>query len=142
MKKAKNGDNVKVHYHGKLTDGSTFDSSKGREPLEFTVGAGMMIKGFDKGVLDMEVGEVKTINIPAHEAYGEKDETAIINFPKSNVPDDMKLEPGMQLQLRDQNGHPINVVVESIGDDFIVLDANHPLAGKELIFEIEMVEIN
>lgn len=138
---AKQGDVVRVHYTGKLTDGTQFDSSVGREPLEFTVGAGQMIKGFDSGVVGMNVGEKKTMNIPAHEAYGERDDQAIIEFPASNVPEDMKLEPGMQLTLRNQYGQPVPVVVMEVRADVIVMDANHMLAGKELVFEVELVEI-
>jgi peptidylprolyl isomerase len=142
MSKAKKGDNVKVHYKGRLTNGEQFDSSEGREPLAFTVGAGQMIKGFDDAIPGMEVGEKKTINIPAKDAYGEKNADAIIEFPKSNIPEDMKLEPGMKLQLQNQAGQPIPVVVSEVKDDVVVLDANHELAGKELVFDIELVRID
>jgi peptidylprolyl isomerase len=142
MSKAKKGDNVKVHYKGRLTNGEQFDSSEGRDPLAFTVGAGQMIKGFDDAIPGMEVGEKKTINIPAKDAYGEKNSDAIIEFPKSNIPEDMKLEPGMKLQLQNQAGQPIPVVVSEVKDDVVVLDANHELAGKELVFDIELVDID
>jgi peptidylprolyl isomerase len=138
---AKQGDVVRVHYTGTLLDGSTFDSSVGREPLEFTVGAGQMIKGFDAGVQGMTVGEKKTIQIPPHEAYGERDDEAIIEFPSNQIPADMKLEAGMQLTLRNQYGQPVPVVVMEVKEDIVLLDANHMLAGKELIFEVELVEI-
>jgi peptidylprolyl isomerase len=138
---AKQGDVVRVHYTGRLTDGTQFDSSEGREPLEFTVGAGQMIKGFDDGVVGMNVGDKKTLNIPAHEAYGERDDQAIIEFPASNIPADMKLEPGMQLTLRNQYGQPVPVVVLEVKTDVVVMDANHMLAGKELVFDVELVEI-
>ena len=141
MTKAKNGDNVKVHYKGKLTTGEQFDSSEGREPLAFTVGAGQMIKGFDEAIPGMSVGEKKIINIAPESAYGAKNEEAIVEFPKSNIPADMKLEPGMKLQLTNQDGQPIPVTVTEVKDDVVVLDANHELAGKELIFDIELVEI-
>ncbi len=141
MAQVKSGDTVKVHYTGKLTNGEQFDSSAGREPLEFTVGSGQMIKGFDAAMPGMTVGEKKTINIPALDAYGEKDPAAIIEFPKQNVPEDMKLEVGMQLTLSNQQGQPFPVVVAGIKDDVIVLDANHFLAGEELVFDIELVEI-
>ena len=141
MEKAKAGDVVRVHYTGKLTNGEQFDSSTGREPLEFTVGAGQMIKGFDAAMPGMEVGEKKTINIVAADAYGEKDDQAIIEFPKENIPADMKLEIGLQLQLRNEAGQPFPVAVSEIKDDVVVLDANHHLAGKELVFDIELVEI-
>jgi FKBP-type peptidyl-prolyl cis-trans isomerase 2 len=141
MEQVKDGDVVRVHYTGKLTNGKQFDSSKGREPLEFTVGAGQMIKGFDDAMPGMTVSEKKTINILPEDAYGQKDEQAIIEFPKKNIPKDMKLEVGMQLQLRNENGQPFPVTVAEIKDDVIVLDTNHSLAGKELIFDIELIEI-
>jgi len=141
MAEAKNGDVVKVHYTGKLTNGEQFDSSKGRDPLEFTVGAGQMIKGFDAAMPGMKVGEKKTINILPEDAYGEKDDQALIEFPKENIPKDMKLDVGMQLQLRNEAGQPFPVTVAEIKDDVLVLDANHSLAGKELVFDIELVEI-
>ncbi len=142
MAQVKSGDKVKVHYTGKLTSGEQFDSSAGREPLEFTVGGGQMIKGFDAAMPGMSVGEKKTINIPAAEAYGEKDPNAVIQFPMENVPADMKLEKGMQLTLSDPNGNPFPVVVADIKEDVVVLDANHFLAGEELVFDIELVEIS
>jgi len=141
MAEVKNGDVVKVHYTGKLTNGEQFDSSEGREPLEFTVGAGQMIKGFDDAMPGMSVGEKKTINILPGDAYGEKDEQDMIEFPKENIPKDMKLDVGMQLQLRNENGQPFPVTVAEIKDVVVVLDANHSLAGKELVFDIELVEI-
>jgi len=141
MQQVKNGDVVKVHYTGKLTNGEQFDSSTGREPLEFTVGAGQMIKGFDDAMPGMSVGEKKTVNISPENAYGEKSEEAVIEFPRENVPSDMPLEVGMQLELRSESGQPIPVTIEDIREDVIVLDANHSLAGKELVFDIELVEI-
>ncbi len=138
---AKEGDVVRVHYTGRLTDGTQFDSSVGREPLEFTVGAGQMIKGFDLGVQGMAVGEKKTIEIAPKDAYGERDDEAIIEFPASNIPEDMTLEPGMQLTLRNQFGQPIPVVVLEVKEEIIIMDANHMLAGKDLVFEVELVEI-
>lgn len=141
MAQVKSGDTVKVHYTGKLVNGEQFDSSVGREPLEFTVGAGMMIPGVDAALPGMSIGDKKTVNIPAAEGYGEKDPNAVIPFPKENVPADMKLEPGMQLTLTNQEGQPFPVVVTEIQDDVIILDANHFLAGQELVFDIELVEI-
>jgi peptidylprolyl isomerase len=141
MQEVKNGDKVRVHYTGKLTNGTEFDSSVNREPLEFTVGAGQMIKGFDAAMPGMTVGEKKTINIPAADAYGEKSDDAIIEFPKENVPPDMKLEAGMSLTLTNQQGQPVPVIVVDVKDDVIILDANHFLAGEELVFDIELVEI-
>ena len=141
MEHVKEGDVVRVHYTGKLTTGEEFDSSVGREPLEFTVGAGMMIKGFDDAMPGMAIGEKKTISISPDEAYGEKSEDAIIEFPKENVPADMKIEQGMSFELSNQDGSRFPVVVVDVKDDVIVLDANHTLAGKELVFDIELVEI-
>ena len=141
MQEAKNGNQVKVHYHGRLNDGTTFDSSEGRSPLQFEVGAGQVIKGFDDGVLGMKEGEKKTIHIPVHEAYGEKSEDMIIEFPLEQFPADMKPEIGMQLNLRGQDGRSFPVVISDVKKDLVVLDGNHPLAGKDLIFDIEMVEI-
>lgn len=142
MKQVKEGDVVKVHYTGKLVNGEQFDSSVGREPLEFTVGAGQMIKGFDDAMPGMNLGEKKTINIAPEDAYGPRSEEAIIEFPKENIPADMKLEPGMPLTLSNQDGQPVPVIVIEVKDDIIVLDANHFLAGQELIFDIELVEIS
>lgn len=141
MAQVKHGDVVKVHYTGKLTNGEQFDSSNGREPLEFTVGAGQMIKGFDDAMPGMSVGEKKTINILPENAYGLKDEQSVIEFPISNIPAEMKLDVGMQLQLRNEAGQPFPVTVAEIKDDVIILDANHSLAGKELVFDIELIEI-
>ena len=141
MQQAKSGDVVKVHYTGKLTSGEQFDSSVGREPLEFTVGAGQMIKGFDLALPGMAIGEKKTINIAPVDGYGERSEEAIIPFPKENVPADMKLEPGMTLTLSNQMGQPVPVIVVEVQEAVIILDANHFLAGQELIFDIELVEI-
>lgn len=141
MQQAKTGDLVRVHYTGKLTDGSIFDSSEGREPLEFTVGAGQMIQGFDAGVMGMAIGDKKTIQIAPKDGYGERSEENVIQFPSENVPPDMKLEIGMQLTLQNQYGQPVNVVVIELREDVILLDANHFLAGKDLVFEVELVEI-
>lgn len=141
MQQVKAGDVVKVHYTGKLTSGEQFDSSAGREPLEFTVGAGQMIKGFDAAMPGMTIGEKKTINIAPEDGYGHRSEDAIIPFPKENVPPDMQLQPGMTLTLSNQMGQPIPVVVVEVREDVVVLDANHFLAGQELIFDIELVEI-
>lgn len=141
MQSAKQGDMVSVHYTGTLTNGTTFDSSIGREPLSFTVGAGQMIKGFDDALPGMNVGDKKTITIAPEEAYGPRSEEAMIQFPIANVPADMKLEVGMQLQLSDQSGRPFPVKVVELQADVVVLDANHFLAGETLIFDIELVSI-
>ncbi len=141
MQKVSIGDKVKVHYHGKLRNGETFDSSEGREPLEFTVGSGEVIKGFDSGVTGMAVGDKKTVEINVSDAYGEIDEDRIIEFPKSQFPDDMKPEAGMQLMMNDGQGQSFPVVIAEVKEDTVLLDANHPLAGEELIFDLELIAI-
>lgn len=141
MQTVKNGDTVRVHYHGRLTNGATFDSSDGRDPLEFQVGAGMVIKGFDNGVLEMQVGDKKTLQIPVDQAYGPKNEELVMDFPKANIPADLNPEVGMELQMSNAQGQVFPVKVAAIGVEFITLDANHPLAGEELVFDIELVEI-
>ena len=141
MDQVKTGDKVKVHYHGKLTSGETFDSSEGREPLEFEVGSGMVIKGFDDGVTGMSVGEKKTINIPFNEAYGPRNPEMVIEMPKDRFPKDMELEPGMPLMMSDGQGQQFQVTIAQIKDTAVMLDANHPLAGKDLVFDLELVEI-
>jgi len=141
MQKVKSGDKVKVHYHGRLTNGQTFDKSEGREPLEFEVGSGMVIKGFDDGVAGMSVGDKKTISIPFNEAYGPKNPDMIIDMPKDRFPKDIELEIGLPLAMSDGQGQQFEVIVTQLKDDFVVLDANHPLAGQDLIFDLELVEI-
>lgn len=141
MQKVKSGDKVKVHYHGKLTSGETFDSSSGREPLEFEVGSGMVIKGFDEGVTGMGVGEKRTINISYNDAYGPRNAEMVIDMPKDRFPKDMQLEIGMPLMMSDGSGQNFEVVVVQIKEISVVLDANHPLAGQDLVFDIELVEI-
>jgi peptidylprolyl isomerase len=141
MASVKSGDKVKVHYHGTLVNGETFDSSSGREPLEFEVGSGMVIKGFDDGVTGMSVGDKKTIHIPFEQAYGPSNPDMIIDMPKERFPADMQIEIGMPLMMSDQQGHQMQVTITEIKETSIVLDANHPLAGKDLIFDLELVEI-
>ncbi len=141
MAQVKSGDKIKVHYHGKLTSGETFDSSAGRDPLEFEVGSGMVIKGFDEGVTGMTVGEKKTINIPFNEAYGPRNPEMVIEMPKDRFPQDMELEIGMPLMMSDQEGHQFQVTIVEIKEAVVMLDANHPLAGQDLVFDLELVEI-
>jgi len=141
MQQAQNGDKVRVHYHGTLRSGETFDSSNGREPLEFTVGSGQVIKGFDDGVKGMTVGEKKTVEIPVQDAYGAKEDERMLEFPKDQLPPDLTPEEGMQLMMSDGQGQQLPVTITEVRESTIVLDANHPLAGQDLIFDIELVEI-
>ncbi|MBA3827393.1 MAG: peptidylprolyl isomerase [Taibaiella sp.] len=141
MQQVKNGDTVSVHYHGKLNDGSTFDSSEGREPLEFTVGSGQVIKGFDDAVIDMKPGDKKTVNIPVDQAYGQPNDDMVMEYPITDFPADMKPEVGMELQMSDNDGNVFPVVITDVLEDSVVLDANHPLAGEDLIFDIELVSV-
>ncbi len=138
----KNGDTIQIHYKGRLADGTVFDSSEGREPLEFEVGAGRVIPGFDEGVKDMTIGEKKTIHIPAAEAYGDKQEHLVMEFPKDQFPPDLKPEVGMQLSMSSNTGQVIPVVITEVREDSVLLDANHQLAGHDLIFDLELMEIN
>ena len=141
MQQVQNGDKVRVHYHGKLRSGETFDSSEGREPLEFTVGSGQVIPGFDEGVRGMQPGEKKTIEIPVDQAYGQKSQEMIIEFPSNQFPPDMKPEVGMQLMMNNGQGQQFPVTIAEVRDETVLLDANHPLAGQDLIFDLELVEI-
>lgn len=141
MAQVRSGDTVRVHYHGKLTDGSTFDTSEGRDPLEFTVGSGQVIKGFDDALIDMNVGDKKTVNIPVDNAYGQRSNEMMMEYPLSEFPADMKPEVGMELHMSDNMGNVFPVVIAEVKADSVVLDANHPLAGEDLVFEIELVSI-
>jgi FKBP-type peptidyl-prolyl cis-trans isomerase 2 len=141
MQQVKKGDKVNVHYHGKLTDGSTFDSSEGREPLQFTVGAGQVIKGFDEALLDMAPGDKKTVLILVADAYGERNDDMVMEYPISEFPADMKPEVGMELQMGDNAGNVFPVVITEVNDETVMLDANHPLAGQDLTFDLELVSI-
>lgn len=130
-----------MHYTGKLPDGNVFDSSVNREPLEFTIGSGNMIPGFEQAVEGMNIGEKKTAEIPSEQAYGEKREDMVISVPRENVPGDIQPEVGQQLAVQQQEGQQVPVTVTEVTDEKVVLDANHPLAGKDLVFEIELVEV-
>ncbi|GAA4414182.1 peptidylprolyl isomerase [Nibrella viscosa] len=142
MAQAKAGDTVQVHYTGTLTDGTVFDSSKGREPLEFTLGSGQVIKGFDEGISGMEIGETRTVEIPVEEAYGPAHEEMIFTLERSEIPDDIPLEIGMTLNMHeDGNPQPVPVIVRDLTDESVTLDANHPLAGQDLVFEVQLVDI-
>ena len=142
MAQAKAGDKISVHYTGKLTDGTLFDSSAEREPLEFEIGSGMVIKGFDEGVTGMTVGEKKTVHIPAAEAYGDMNPEHMAVFNKAEIPSDIPYKVGMQLNMhQDGSGQVMPVTVVEVTDMTITLDANHPLAGKDLIFDLELISI-
>ncbi len=134
------GDIVSLHYKGTLNDGTIFDSSEGREPLEFEVGSGMVIKGFDDGVMGMAIGEKKDIHIGVEEAYGPANEEMIFKFDKAGIPNDVPLELGGTLNMHDGQ-QAIPVVIREIAEDFVLMDANHPLAGQELNFALELVSI-
>lgn len=141
MQQVQKGDNVSVHYHGRLIDGSTFDSSEGREPLQFTAGSGQVIPGFDEAVLGMLIGDKKTVHIPVDSAYGQRNEDMVMPYPKSDFPEDMQPIVGMQLQMGDNAGNVFPVTIVEVTEDSVLLDANHELAGHDLIFEIELVTI-
>lgn len=141
MSQVKLNDTVRVHYTGKLENGQIFDSSLQREPLEFTMGQGQLIPGFEQGVLDMKVNEKKTIQIPHSEAYGEVKEELFHEVEKDKLPKELKLEVGMGLISKAPDGSERQLVLHEIKEDTIVVDANHPLAGKDLTFEVELVEI-
>ena len=142
MQKVENGHLVKVHYTGKLTTGEVFDSSIGREPLEFTMGAGQMIPGFEAGILGMAVGEQKSIDVPYALGYGEASAEMILEVPKNQLPFGMPIEIGTQLAINLADGGQIPAVMTSVNDETVIIDANHPLAGKDLIFEVQLVAIN
>jgi peptidylprolyl isomerase len=138
---AKKGDKVHIHYTGRLTDGSVFDSSEGRAPLQFTVGSGQVIAGFDKAVTGMNEGETQTVNIPADQAYGDFRPELVFEVPRDQFPQDIAPEIGQRLQM--QNGSQVAmVIVSEVGEDVVKLNANHPLAGKELIFDLQLVRID
>ena len=141
MAQVKKGDSVKVHYHGTLSDGTIFDSSTGLEPLEFEVGSGMVIAGFDEGVTGMFIGEKRSVNIPADQAYGQVQDEMIMEFPKTQFPSDMIPEIGLQLSMSNNEGQQFPVTIIEVKEEFVVLDANHPLAGKDLTFDLELIDV-
>ncbi len=141
MSKVKENDTVRVHYTGKLVTGEVFDSSLEREPLEVTLGEGSLIPGFEKGLIDMVVEEKKTITIPKEEAYGEIRKELFQELGKDQLPDDIKPEVGMGLVARGEDGRERQLRVAEVRDTTIVIDANHPLAGQDLVFDLELVEI-
>jgi len=141
MSQVKENNTVKVNYTGKLSDGQVFDSSEGKEPLEFTLGKGQLIPGFEKGLIDMKVKEKKTITIAKDEAYGEINKDLIQEVKKTELPQDMTPEVGMGLVSKTPDGQEMNLLVIEVKEESIIIDGNHPLAGKDLIFDLEVVEI-
>ncbi|MEX0608250.1 MAG: peptidylprolyl isomerase [Balneolaceae bacterium] len=141
MATVQKGNIVKVHYTGRLSDGSIFDSSVTRDPLQVTLGEGQLIPGFEDALIGMNVGDKTTTEIPAAEAYGDRRDDLEVNIEKSQLPEDIDPEVGMQLQLNQPNGQPVPVQITKVEDENIVIDANHPLAGKDLSFDIEVIDI-
>ena len=141
MTTVKTGDTVRIHYTGTLQDGSRFDSSEGRDPLEFTVGSGQIIPGLDRAIPGMEVGEKKSVDVPCDEAYGPVNPDARQSIPREGIPDDIPLDIGSRLQMQTPDGQAVPVTVVAADDATVTLDANHPLAGQDLNFAIELVEI-
>ncbi|WP_101068834.1 FKBP-type peptidyl-prolyl cis-trans isomerase [Roseovarius salinarum] len=142
MTQVKSGDTVRIHYTGTLSDGQTFDSSEGKDPLEFTVGSGQIIPGLDNALPGMSVGDKKTVEVPADEAYGQPDPNAQQAVPRAEIPDDIPLDLGTQLQVQTPQGQVMPVTVVNVTEEEVTLDANHPLAGRDLTFAIELVEIS
>ena len=142
MTEAMEGNTVRVHYTGKLDDGTVFDSSVGGDPLQFTIGQGQMIPGFERGVVGMEQGENRTLVIAADQAYGVHRPDGVFEIDRSEIPTTIPLEVGMQLQATGPGGRPVTMTVAAVSEDKVTMDANHPLAGKDLTFEIELVEIS
>lgn len=141
MAEAKNGDTVKVHYTGKFEDGTVFDSTEGREPVQFTLGGGQLISGFEKALIGMNPGESKTSDIPQDEAYGPRNEEMKQVVERGQLPSDLTPQVGMQLQVNTPEGQTLIVTIAEVTDSHVTLDANHPLAGKDLSFDIQLVEI-
>ncbi|KLK88090.1 peptidylprolyl isomerase [Methanoculleus sediminis] len=141
MAQAKEGDTVKVHYTGKLEDGTVFDTSEERAPLEFTIGSGQIIPGFERAVVGMEPGEAKTATIPPEEAYGHRRDEMTITVDREQFPEEINPEPGQQLQVQQPDGRAAIVVVSDVSESTVTLDANHPLAGQPLTFDITLVDI-
>ena len=141
MIQVRENNTVKVHYVGKLSDGQVFDTSEGKEPLEFTLGQGKLIPGFEKGLIDMKLNEKKTITISQEDAYGEARQDLIQEVDKSQLPEDITPKVGMGLVSKSSDGNEMNLLIVEVKEATIVIDGNHPLAGKELIFDLEVVDI-
>ncbi|MFT6533099.1 MAG: peptidylprolyl isomerase [Limimaricola cinnabarinus] len=142
MTQVKQGDTVRIHYTGTLNDGQTFDSSEGREPLEFQVGSGQIIPGLDSAMPGMEVGEKKTVEVACDNAYGQPDPNARQAVPRDSIPDDIPVDPGTRLQMQTPQGQVVPVTVMEATEEQVVLDANHPLAGQDLTFNVELVGVD
>ncbi|MCE8514420.1 peptidylprolyl isomerase [Ruegeria pomeroyi] len=142
MSEVKNGDKVRFHYTGTFTDGTVFDSSQNREPLEIVVGSGQIIGGLDNALPGLKVGETKRVEVPFQEAYGPMDPSQRRDVARDRMPEGLELEPGLKLEMRQPNGPAVDVTVVEVGETMVTLDANHPLAGKDLVFEVEIVSIN
>jgi peptidylprolyl isomerase len=141
LKSAETGNAVRVHYTGTLNDGNVFDSSREREPLEFTIGSGQLIRGFEDAVLGMTAGDVKTIKISAAEAYGDRREELVITINRKQFPDHINPAEGLQLDLKSPDGSVLNAIITALEEESVTLDANHPLAGQDINFDIELLEI-
>ncbi|WP_158837767.1 FKBP-type peptidyl-prolyl cis-trans isomerase [Polaribacter sp. L3A8] len=141
MSQVKENNTVKVHYTGKLADGQIFDTSEGKEPIEFVLGQGQLISGFEQGLIDMKVNEKKTITIAKEEAYGEVNDQLIQEVNKSDLPQDMEPKVGIGLVSKSPEGQEMNLMIVEVKDKSVVIDGNHPLAGKELVFDLEVVAI-
>ena len=138
---AQTGNKVRVHYTGRLDDGEVFDSSEGGTPLAFTIGEGHVIPGFENGVLGMAPGDTKTVHIPCADAYGERQDDGIIQVPRGEFPPDMPLAVGSSVQGQQQSGQVVTFNIMAVTDEQVTLDANHPLAGKDLTFDLTLVSI-
>jgi len=141
MATAKTGDHVRVHYTGKLSSGEQFDTSQGRDPLEFTLGANQVIPGFENGIVGMDEGDTKTVEIAKDNAYGDYRDDLIVKFKKEDFPEELTPEVGKQVELSTQDGKRVPTVIKDIQGEEVLLDANHPLAGKDLVFDIELVKV-
>jgi peptidylprolyl isomerase len=141
MTQAQKGDTVRVHYTGKLQDGSVFDSSREREPLELTLGSGRVIPGFEQAIEGMAPGDTKSVDVPAAEAYGQRFQERVVDFERERLPAGIDPQVGQQLQLQTQQGQPVPAVVTRVSESTITVDANHPLAGRDLVFDLELMEI-
>ncbi len=141
MSQAKTGDTVRIHYTGTLTDGTRFDTSSGRDPLEFKLGEGQIIPGLEREIAGMAVGDRKTVTVASDEAYGPHRDEAVHDVERAQIPDEIDLEVGAELEATDQGGRRMRLRVVALNEETVTLDANHPLAGQDLVFEVELVEI-